>query len=122
MSHFAKVENGRVTQVIVAEQEFIDSGALGDPSLWIQTSYNTRAGIHYGPDGKPDSGTPFRANYAGPGYHYDYVHDIFYPLQPHPSWTLDISNGTWVPPIPYPQDGKNYGWDEQLKSWKLFPS
>jgi hypothetical protein len=122
MSHFAKVENGRVTQVIVAEQDFINSGAVGDPSQWIQTSYNTRAGIHYGPDGKPDSGNPFRANYAGAGYYYDSKYDIFYPPQPWPSWTLESSNGTWVPPTPYPQDGKPYGWDEQLKSWKLFPS
>ena len=79
MSHFAKVENGIVTQVIVAEQDFIDTGALGHG--WVQTSYNTQGGQH--PEGRP-----LRKNYAGVGYAYDEGRDAFIPPQPYPSWTL----------------------------------
>jgi hypothetical protein len=78
MSHFAQVdENDVVVQVIVAEQDFIDSGLVGDPASWIQTSYNTRNGIHYGPDGEPDGGIALRGNYASIGYKYDRVNDVF---------------------------------------------
>lgn len=73
MSHFAKVENGVVTQVIVAEQDVIDSGLFGDPKSWVQTSYNTRDGIHL------LGGTPLRKNFAGIGYTYDQVKDEFNP-------------------------------------------
>ena len=88
MSHFAKVENNLVTQVIVAEQDFISTGALGDPASWIQTSYNTRGGVHYGQDGNPDGGVALRGNYAGIGYTYDRANDVFYPSQPYPSWII----------------------------------
>ena len=117
MAHFAKVENGVVTEVIVAEQDFIDSGAVGDPSSWVQTSYNTRGGIHYGPDGKPDGGVALRKNYAGIGFSYDPVLDAFIPPQPYPSWLLDTETCLWVPPVPYPDDGKPYYWDEATLSW-----
>ena len=81
MGHFAKVEDGVVIEVIVAEQDFIDSGAVGDPALWIQTSYNTRGNVHYGADGKPDGGVALRKNYAGIGYMYDKDLDAFIPLK-----------------------------------------
>ena len=93
MSHFAQVENGIVTHVIVAEQDFIDSGAVGDPATWIQTSYNTYAGQH--PEGRP-----LRKNYAGIGYTYDSVRDAF--IAPKPADTdtatyiLDEVTCTWV--------------------------
>lgn len=79
MSHFAQIdENNIVVQVIVAEQNFINSGAVGDPTKWIQTSYNTRDGVHYDPvTGLPDGGVPLRYTYAGIGYTYDPVRDIF---------------------------------------------
>ena len=78
MSHFAKInENNVVTEVIVAEQDFINSGAVGDPAAWIQTSYNTRGNVHLGPDGNPDGGVALRGNYAGIGYTYDAVNDVF---------------------------------------------
>ena len=81
MSHFAQVINGIVTNVIVAEQA--DLAALPDPENWVQTSYNTRAGVHYGPDGKPDDGIALRGTYAGIGYTYDPVADVFIaPAQP----------------------------------------
>jgi hypothetical protein len=115
MAHFAQVENGIVTQVIVAEQDVIDSGLFG--SGWVQTSYNTRGGVHYGQDGQPDGGVALRKNYAGIGYSYDSVRDAFIPPQPYPSWTLNEDTCDWVPPTPYPTDGKLYSWDEATQSW-----
>jgi len=115
MSHFAKVENGIVKEVIVAEQDFIDTGVVGDPSLWVQTSYNTRGGVHYGQDGQPDGGAALRMNYAGIGYTYDGTG--FAAPQPYPSWTLDPQTYLWQSPVPYPNDGKLYTWDEATQSW-----
>ena len=82
MSHFAHVQNGIVDQVIVAEQDFIDSGAVGPANEWVQTSYNTHGNIHYGQDGQPDGGVALRGNYAGIGYTYDAQNDVFYAPQP----------------------------------------
>lgn len=120
MGHFAKVENGIVTQVIVASQEFIDSGIEG--TGWLQTSYNTRGGIHYGPDGKPDGGIALRKNYAGIGYSYNEALDAFIPPQPYPSWTLNDQTCLWSAPVPYPNDGQAYIWDEATLSWVLDPT
>ena len=117
MAHFAKIENGIVAQVIVAENDFISTGALGDPAGWLQTSYNTRGGVHYGQDGKPDGGEALRGNYAGIGYHYDSTHDVFYAPQPYPSWVLNNTTWLWEAPTPNPTDGKNYTWNEETKSW-----
>lgn len=108
MSHFAKVENGIVTQVIVAEQDVINSGAFGDG--WVQTSYNTYGGQH--PEGRP-----LRKNYAGIGFTYDITRDAFIPPQPFASWTLDENTCLWNSPIPYPDDGTHYTWDEATTSW-----
>jgi len=116
MSHYAKVENGLVTQVIVADENFIN--ALPDAQSWIQTSYNTRGGVHYAPDSNnPDGGIALRANYAGVGYVYDAKNDVFYEPQPYPSWTISEPTWTWNPPTPYPLDGKKYVWNEDTKSW-----
>jgi hypothetical protein len=109
MAHFAQVENGIVMQVIVADQDVIDSGAFG--SGWVQTSYNTQGGVHV------LGGTPFRKNYAGIGYTYDAQRDAFIPPQPYPSWTLDEDTCLWQPPTPMPTDGKMYDWDEATLSW-----
>ena len=117
MSHFAKVENGLVVQVIVAEQDFINSGLVGPASEWVQTSYNTRGGVHYGEDGQPDGGTALRGNYAGIGYTYDSTHDVFYAPQPYPSWTLNNTTWMWEPPVPYPTDDKMYQWNEEARNW-----
>ena len=97
MSHFAKVENGLVTQVIVAEQDFISTGALGDPASWIQTSYNTRGNMHYGNDGQPDA-QGVRGNYAGIGYTYDATNDVFVAPQPSENHILDTATWTWWNP------------------------
>jgi hypothetical protein len=117
MSHFAKIENGIVTQVLVIEQDMIDSGVFGHASLWKQTSYNTRGGIHYGQDGQPDGGVAIRGNYAGIGYIYDDTHDVFYAPQPFPSWTLNQTTWLWESPVPYPTDEKMYRWDEETRNW-----
>ena len=117
MSHFAKVENGFVVQVIVAEQDVIDTGIFGHG--WIQTSYNTRGGVHYGADGQPDGGVALRKNYAGIGYSYDEQLDAFIPPQPYPSWVLNGDTCLWQAPVPYPEDGQKYEWDEETIFWKL---
>lgn len=111
MSHFAKVENGIVTEVIVAEQDVIDAGLFGDPSMWVQTSYNTRAGQH--PEGRP-----LRKNYAHVGGTYDAVRDAFIPPKHYPSWVLNEETCLWDAPVPYPTDGKRYVWDEPTINWK----
>lgn len=122
MSHFARVEQGVVTEVISAEQDFIDAGAVGSPSSWVQTSYNTRGGVHYGPDGAPDGGVALRKNYAGIGYTYDAARDAFIPPQPYSSWVLDEDTCLWHPPVPAPTDGKPYYWDESAMTWvELLP-
>ena len=115
MSHFAKVENGVVTQVIVADQDVIDSGMFG--SGWVQTSYNTKGGVHYGQDGQPDGGVALRKNYAGVGFAYDSGRNAFIPSQPFPSWTLDEATCWWTAPTPMPTDGKMYRWDEATLAW-----
>ena len=109
MSHFAQVENGIVTQVIVAEQDVIDSGLFG--TGWVQTSYNTSGGVHL------LGGTPMRKNYAGIGYTYDSTRDAFIPPQPYASWTLNEETCLWDCPTPYPTDGKVYTWNEETTSW-----
>jgi len=122
MSHFAQVKNGIVTGVIVAEQDFIDSGLVGDPKEWIQTSYNTRGGVHYKPDSdepSEDQSKALRGNYAGIGYVYDDTHDVFYSPQPYPSWILNTTTWLWEAPTPYPVGKSGYDWDEITKQWVL---
>ena len=123
MAHFAHITNGIVDSVIVADQEFIDSGLVGDASEWVQTSYNTRGGVHYAPDSDtPDGGVALRGNYAGIGYTYDQVNDVFYAPQPYPSWTISAPAWQWQAPVPYPSTGGSYFWDEATQSWVLAPT
>jgi hypothetical protein len=117
LGHFAKVFDGKVTQVIVAEADFFETFVDTNPGTWLQTSYNTRGGIHYDQNGNPDGGVALRGNYAGIGYTYDSENDVFYPPQPYPSWTISAPNWTWTSPVPYPTDGKKYHWDETTKTW-----
>lgn len=121
MAHFAKVENGIVTEVIVADQDFINSGLVGNPENWVQTSYNTRGGVHYDPDtNEPsvDQTKAFRKNYAGLGYIYDPQRDAFVPPRQFNSWNLNEDTCLWEPPVPYPIDGNIYVWDETELNWK----
>ena len=118
MAHFAQIDsNNIVTQVIVIDQETLNTGHWGDPATWIQTSYNTRGGVHYGQDGQPDGGVALRKNYAGIGYTYDAERDAFIPPRPFESWTLDEDTCLWQAPVPMPQDGKLYVWNEATQSW-----
>ena len=111
MAHFAKVENGVVTSVIVIDQETLNLGHWGDPSLWIKTSYNTHAGQH--PEGRP-----LRKNYAGIGYTYDSVRDAFIPSKPYASWVLNETTCQWAAPTPMPvEEGKMFTWDETTTAW-----
>ena len=117
MSHFAKVCDGKVVQVIVAEKEFFDTFVDSSPGEWIQTSYNTRGGKHYNANGKEDNGIALRGNYAGIGSIYDRTNDVFYAPQPYTSWILNKDTWSWEAPIPYPDDEKKYIWDEATTSW-----
>jgi len=133
MSYFANVPVlingiGVVKEVISAEQQFIDSGLVGDPSLWWQTSYNTHGNVHYGQNGQPDGGVALRANYAGIGFTLDTtvvqngVIGVFYEPQPYPSWILNTQTFLWAAPTPIPNDGNLYVWDEATLSWVLAPT
>ena len=102
MSHFAKIDSNNIVQeVIVAEQDFINSGVVGDSFLWIQTSYNKN----------------FRKNFAGKGFTYDKTRDAFIPPQPYPSWTLNEDSCLWECPVTYPDDGSEYTWNETDQTW-----
>ena len=111
MTHFARVQDGTVTEVIVIEQDMIDTGLWGPPQEWIQTSYNTHAGVH------THGGTPLRKNYAGVGYTYDEALDAFIAPNPFNSWLLDEAKAQWKAPVDYPTDDKKYTWNEATTSW-----
>ena len=126
MAHFAKVQNGIVTRVIVAEPEFFDTFVDDSPGKWIKTSYNMRGGVYYDPaTGEPaadqsviaDDEARGRKNYAGKGYTYDATRDAFIPPQPYASWTLNEDTCLWDAPVAYPTDGKMYTWDEETTNW-----
>ena len=111
MAHFAKVLDGKVTQVIVAEPEFFTTFVDSSPGEWVQTSYNTFGGVH------KLGGTPLRKNYAGVGFTYDRTKDAFIPPKPFNSWLLNETTCLWEAPTPMPQDDKVYNWDEPTTSW-----
>ena len=120
MSHFAKVVDGKVVQVIVAELDFFDTYVDTSPGEWIQYSYNTHGGIHYQPNSdtpSEDQSKALRKNAAGIGFTYDRKRDAFIPPQPHSSWVLNEQTCRWDSPVPYPTDGKNYYWDEAILNW-----
>jgi hypothetical protein len=112
MSHFAQIDgNNIVTQVLVIEQDVVDTGLFGEPSSFIQTSYNTQGGVH------KLGGTPLRKNYAGIGYTYDRSRDAFIPPKPFNSWVLNESTCLYDAPTQMPTDDKRYSWDENTVSW-----
>jgi hypothetical protein len=119
MAHYAKItptnEENKFTvqEVIVADADFI--ATIG--GNWKQTSYNTKGNVHYGADGQPDGLPALRGNYAGVGYTYDSINDVFYTAQPYPSWILNQSTWIWESPIPYPNDNGQYIWNEANQSW-----
>jgi hypothetical protein len=110
MAHYAKVQNGLVTQVIVAEAEFFETFVDTSPGEWIQTSYNTYGGTHV------LGGTPLRKNYAGIGFTYNKTLDAFIPPKPYASWTLDEETCLWNAPVARPEG--SYRWNENSLSWE----
>jgi hypothetical protein len=127
MGHYAKVVDGTVSTVIAATADFFTTFVDSSPGTWIKTSYNTRGGIHYEPNVNPpvpsaDQTQALRANYAGIGYTYDAINDVFYAPQPYPSWTISAPTWLWQPPVPYPTDGKLYTWNEATLSWVEVPA
>jgi|TARA_R110001592_G_scaffold358344_1_gene663031 hypothetical protein len=111
MAHFAKVNSGIVENVIVAEQDFVDTYIDNEPGEWIQTSYNTFGGVH------SLGGTPLRKNYAIVGGTYDAIKDAFIPIQPFASWTLNETTCLWECPVAYPDETKIYDWNETDQTW-----
>jgi len=118
MGHYAKVVDNIVTKVIVAEADYFDTFVDTSAGKWIQTSYNTYGGKHYNPETKEeDDGTPLRKNFAGVGYTYDAEKDAFIPRKPFQSWVLNEDTCLWEAPIPYPDDGLDYIWNESITNW-----
>jgi hypothetical protein len=113
MAHYAKVVDRLVIQVIVAEAEFFDTFVDTSPGTWIQTSYNTRGGVH------SLGGTPLRKNYAGIGYTYDSQRDAFIPPKPYASWILDEETCLWNAPIAKPEG--DHRWNEDSLTWEELP-
>ena len=111
MAHFAHITNGIVDKVIVIDAETLNLGYWGNPSEWVQTSYNTRGGIHI------TGGTPLRKNYAGVGYSYDSSRDAFISPKPFASWLLNETTCLWEAPTPMPTDGNIYIWNEETLNW-----
>jgi hypothetical protein len=123
MAHFAEIDfDNKVVRILVVSDEDSENAQdflankLGLGGTWIQTSYNTRGGIHYGSNGQPDGGTQIGFNYAGIGYSWDGTG--FYAPQPYPSWTLNKTSYIWEAPILMPTDGKIYIWNEDKKNWE----
>ena len=117
MAHYAKVLEGKVIQVIVAEEDFFDTFVDTSPGDWIETSYNTHEGVH------ALDGTPLRKNFAGVGYTYDPLLDAFIPPKPVgcDSWVLNEETCMWQPPTPYPNDGQRYTWNDPEEQWEVLP-
>lgn len=124
MAHFAKVIGGIVDQVIVAEPEFFNTFVDSSPGQWIQTSYNTKGGVHYDPEtGEPsaDQSKALRKNYAGVGFTYDAQRDAFIEPKPYESWTLNEASCVWEPPVAVPTENGGYEWNEAEQRWDVVP-
>jgi hypothetical protein len=113
MAHFAKIEDGIVVQVNVIDEEYFTANReTRYTGQWVQTSYNTQGGVHL------LGGTPLRKNYAGIGFTYDEDRDAFIPPKPFDSWLLDEDTCLWNAPVPMPEDGKMYNWNEEELKWE----
>jgi len=133
MAHYAKVVDGKVTQVIVAESEFFNTFVDSSPGAWIETSYNTIGGKHYDPKTGLENTSiipALRGNYAGIGYVYDSANDVFYAPRPVDrnsilctSWTISAPTWLWTPPTAMPtaalEPNQSYVWDEPTKTWMV---
>lgn len=118
MAHYAKVTDGIVQQVIVAEPEFFETFIDNSPGEWIQCSYNTIGGVHLDPETRePDGGTPLRKNFPSRGFTYDRERDAFIPPKPYTAWILNEQSCLWEAPLPYPDDGGAYVWSDAESNW-----
>lgn len=111
MAHYAKIVEGKVINVIRADESFFDTFYDDSPGEYIQTSYNTQGGEH------KLGGTPLRKNFAGVGSTYDATRDAFYGPQPYESWTLNNTTCLWEAPVAHPNDEKKYNWNEETTQW-----
>ena len=123
MAHFAKLDSNNVVIFVTVGRDE-DNGKEAELTartgdVYKQTSYNTRGGVHYQADGTPsaDQSKALRKNYAGLGYPYDAGRDAFIPPKPYASWLLNEDTCLWDAPVPMPQDGNRYTWDEATTSW-----
>ena len=112
MRYFAEVINGIVQRTIVADQDFIDTGSVGNPANWIETSQDTKGGVN------AKGEAPLRKNYAMGGFTYDCTRDAFIAPKPFASWLLDEASCLWKAPIAKPVDGKIYRWNEAIVNWE----
>ena len=122
MAHFAKVLEGKVVNVIVAEPEFIENFVDDSPGEWIQTSYNTRGGVHYQPNSNTESADQtksLRKNFAGIGFTYDASKDAFIAPKPYPSWILNEDTCLWEAPVALPDTENRYNWNESTQAWDV---
>ena len=123
MAHFAKVLDGIVQNIIVAEPEFFENFIDSSPGEWIQTSYYTRGGVHYTSDEEgnrtvsEDQSKALRYNFASIGGSYDKDADAFIPPKPFPSWVLNTDTYRWEPPVEAPTEGGPFAWNEETQSW-----
>ena len=125
MGHWARIDDNNIVQeVIVIKEAELDTGAWGDKSKWIKTSYNTFEGKHYVPkehqdwsEESSDQSKALRFRYAGINDIYDVENDVFYEQQPFESWTLNKTTWLWEAPVAYPTDDKRYVWNEDKKEW-----
>ena len=122
MAHFAKIEDGIVVQVNVIDEEYFNANReTRYTGQWVQTSYNTRGGVHYNPETgeeSADQSKALRKNYAGIGFTYDEDRDAFIPPKPFESWLLDEDTCNWNAPVPMPTDGGMYQWNEESGDWE----
>jgi len=120
MANYAKINQGKVVKVIVAEASFFDNFVDDSPGTWIKTSYNTHGGVHYTNGiASADQSKALRKNYAGIGYSYDEGRDAFIPPKFYASWVLNETSCLWEAPVSYPDDGQQYTWNEETTSWDL---
>jgi hypothetical protein len=118
MAYFAKTLNGKVIDVMVCDPSYFDTFQDTSPGTWIETDKYARGGIQYDTNWQPIPNViPLRANYAYISGNYDSVNDVFYDPQPFPSWTISAPTWTWTAPVPYPNDGGVYDWNETTKQW-----
>lgn len=132
MSYYAKILDGRIVNVIVAEEEFFNAFVDSSPGTWLKTSFNVKAGVYY----DPNTGNPHpeqermlsediarrRKNFARVDGFYDHVNDAFIDPKIFDSWILDTNTFLWKPPVDNPMDGQNWDWDENLKEWFIAPT